>query len=240
MADFKPEIKKIFDKHREQLPSEPSRVHGEIFDKDIEEWQRDFDLMKRYLIDIRDSIDEDNVEELKQDIANKLAISSLDRVGPKDWWWTPANGLVTDTLEEVQRKLEKMTAGSTRGWPRKLRLAWNVLAELIYLAIVLGLFSVASSEFEIVVFAALVLIYNSVVFVGAGISMGVAYVTHNLEAVYGELGRALRLKVPISRTDEGKKLIDDLTVPNLIHYVSIGIGNLIAMWHLIAAILRHL
>jgi len=169
MADFKSEIKKILDKHREQLPLEPSRVRGEIFDKDIEEWQRDFDLMNRYLIDIHDSIDEDDVEELKQDIANKLAISSMDRVGRKDWWWTPANGLVTGTLKEVQRTLEKMTAGNTRGWPRKLRLARKVLAELIYLAIVLGLFSVASSEFEIVVFAALVLIYNSVLFVGAGI-----------------------------------------------------------------------
>ena len=125
--------------------------------------------MNRYLIDIHDSIDEDDVEELKQDIANKLAISSMDRVGRKDWWWTPANGLVTGTLKEVQRTLEKMTAGNTRGWPRKLRLAWKVLAELIYLAIVLGVFSVASSEFEIVVFAALVLIYNSVLFVGAGI-----------------------------------------------------------------------
>jgi hypothetical protein len=240
MADFKPEIKKILDKHREQLPSEPSRIHGEVFDKDIEEWQREFDLMNRYLIDFRDSIDEDNVEELKQDIANKLAISSLDRVGQKEWWWKPANGLVTDTLEEVQRTLEKMTAGNARKWPRKLQLARKVLAELIYLAIVVGLFFVASSDFETVVLAALVLIYNSLVFVTAGVGMGVVYLTHNLEAVYGELGRTLRLKVPISRTEEGKKLIEDLTVPNLIHYVSIGIGSIIALWHLVTAILRHL
>ena len=140
MADFKPEIKKILDKNKDRFALEPSSLDDEFDKREREDRARDFYLMNRYLIEGRDSIDEDDAEQLKKDIADKLAVSSLDRVGRNDWWWKPANGSVTGTLEEVQRALEKMTASNTRKWTRKLRLAWKVIAELIYLVIVLALF----------------------------------------------------------------------------------------------------
>ena len=120
---------------------------------------------------------------------------------------------------------------------QKFRWIWWILVELIYLAIVLGLFSVASSKFETVTVAALVLIYNKVAEIFAATALSFTYLAHTAEVIYWEFGRTLRLKVPISRLTEAREALGDLPIPNLIHKISIGIGSLIALWHLVVAFL---
>ncbi|MGA7640082.1 MAG: hypothetical protein WCB00_24330 [Candidatus Acidiferrales bacterium] len=234
MTDFKPEIRKILDKHRDRFVLKPLSFPNERMEQARLERERDFDLMTHFLTR---SMDEDDVEEFKQNIADKLAYDSLPRIGD-NWWWTPPSDLVASTLRDVKRTLERSTEKKARNWFRKVRWMWWVLRELIYLGIVLSLFSVASSRFETVTVAALVLIYSQVAFVGSAIGMSVVYLAHTAEVIYWEFGRTLRLKVPISRLTEARKLVDDLSIPNLIHNISIGIGSLIALWHLVIALLR--
>jgi len=85
--------------------------------------------------------------------------------------------------------------------------------------------------------AALVLIYNKVVLIGSGVAIFFVYLAHTAELIYWEFGRTLRLKVPISRLTEAKKALGDLPVPSLIRNFSIGIGSLIAVWHLVVVLL---
>ena len=197
------------------------------------EREQEFDSMTHFLTR---AMEQEGVEELKQLITDKLAYDSLPRVG-SDWWSTPASELVASTLRDVQRILERSTEKKTRNWFRKFRWMWWVFVELVYLAIIFGLFSVASSRFESVVIAVLILIYNRVAGVGLGVFWSVAHLNHAVELIRWEFGRALRLKVPVGPVTEAKKAIGDLAVPNFIHLISIGIGSLIALWHLVIALL---
>ena len=101
---------------------------------------------------------------------------------------------------------------------------WWVFVELVYLAIVFGLFSVATSKFETVVFAALVLIYNRVAGVGIAAAWSFAYLAHAAELIHWKFGRMLGLKVAIAPLTEAKKAVGDLSIPNFIRLISIGIG----------------
>ena len=91
MTDFKPAIKKILDEHENSFRAKATFATSE---KERREAEGDFYLMSVFLRvdkDSSDSIDEDAVEELKKNIANKLALSSLQRIARNDWWETPAN-----------------------------------------------------------------------------------------------------------------------------------------------------
>ena len=86
------------------------------------------------------AIENDDTEEMKGLIAEKLALSSSQRAGRNDWWWSPADDLVASTLREVQWTLEKTTEKKPKDKSHKFRGVWWVLRELIYLAIVVSLF----------------------------------------------------------------------------------------------------
>jgi hypothetical protein len=234
VTDLAAEIKKILDKHESHFRLKPLSFPNDEFEKDRLEREREFHLMTTFLTA---SVDDDDIEELKQNIANKLALNSLQRIGRYDWWWSPASDLVASTLREVQRTLEKATKKKIGDRLHKFRWMWWVLRELIYLAIVVSLFSVASSKFETVVVAALVLIYSRVALVGTGILVSFVHLAYTAELIYWEFGRTLRLKVPISRLTDAKKALGDLPIPSFIRNISIGIGSLIAVWHLVIAVL---
>ena len=66
--------------------------------------------------------------------------------------------------------------------------AWCILTEMIYLAIVVAVFSAATSQFETVVFSALVMIYNVVSSRISGIGLVTMYLMYQTEEAYGEIG----------------------------------------------------
>lgn len=237
MTDLKSEIKKILDKHESSFRLSPSSSFLTAeFEKSRKERERDFYLMTVHLTEVYDSIDENAAEELKHNIANKLAYDSLPRIGG-NWWWSPASDLVASTLREVQRTLDKSSKKKPQNWTHWFRWPWRIFVELVYVVIVLGLFSVATSKFEVVVIAALVLIYNRVAGVGVGTVWSFAYLAHAAELSHWQFGRALRLQVPIAPLTDAKKAVDELLPQNILHVIAIGIGSLIALWHLAFALL---
>jgi len=239
-ANFSRQVSTIIEKFEREFRSREGSIakfEGEAeLERQRAEFERELWLMRAHLLEDRPSIDYDNGEELKEMLANKLAVSSPNKAHSSDWWWTPANPSIQEILGKVQRALEKETKSKAHPWRRGMYYAWSVLTELVYLAIVVGIFSVASSRFETVVFSALVMIYNAVSSRISGIGMGAIYLMYRLEDAYGEIGRALGLKVSVSPAREAAKQITKHGVGALIHNASIGIGSLIALWHLIAAI----
>jgi hypothetical protein len=237
VTDLKSEIKKILDEHESSFRlSPPSSFITDDFEKSRKERERDFYLMKVHLTEVYDSIDDDAVEELKQNIENKLAYDSLPRIGG-NWWWSPASDLVARTLRDVKRTLDKTSKKKTQHWHHKLRWPWRIFVELVYVAVVLGLFSVATSKFETIVVAALVLIYNRVAGVGLGTVWSFAYLAYATEMVHWQFGRALRLQVPIAPLTDAKKSVEGWLPQNILHLIAIGIGSLIALWHLAVVLL---
>jgi len=247
-ASFSRQVSAIIEKHEKQLlPHEPKREvfasdeayaeRREEYVREYEKCQRELWLMRHHLLDDRPSIDLDNGEELKEMIASKLAVSLPNKAHSSDWWWTPADRSIQGILREVQRSLEKETKSKAQLWRRGMFYAWSVLAELIYLAIVVGVFSAATSKFETVVFSALVMVYNCVAYTASAIYRGVYSLMWRAERTYGEIGRALRLKVPASPAREAETALSESRVAFMIHAASITIGSLIALWHLVAAIL---
>ena len=161
----------------------------------------------------------------------------MNKVHSSDWWWTPADTSSRGILKEVQQALEKETASKVGISGRIFHYARLVLVELVYLGIVVALFSVARSRFETIVLAALVMIYNSVAYTGSAIYRGLYSLMWRAERAYGEVGRALGLKVPVSPAIEAEKALRESRVAFIIHVASISIGGLIALWHLVAAML---
>src|ERR1700722_7003755 len=193
--------------------------------------------MTVYLLGSGDSIDDEDAKDLRQNIEQKLAIGSLETVGSEDWWWTRPSYLVADTLHDVQRTIEKSLGKDDRQSFRQLRWVWWVFVEVVYLAIIGALFAQTSSKFETAVIAALVLIYNQVSGIGIGIGMIVSHLAQAAETIRWEFGHALKLKIPFAPVAEARKAIANTTGRNLLRMISLGIGSLIALWHLITAVL---
>jgi hypothetical protein len=84
------------------------------------------------------------------------------------------------------------------------------------------------------------MIYNTVSTRISCIDLGIVYLMQRLEEAYGQVGRALGLKVSVSPAREAGKQIGRSGIAALIHNVSIGVGSLIALWHLVTAILSSL
>jgi hypothetical protein len=246
-ANFSRQVSAIIDKYEKKfLPLELTRQvfdsdeayneHREEYKRELQRCQRELRLTRLYLLDDRPPIDDDDGEELKEMIANKLAVSLQNKAHPSDWWWTPADPSIQRILTEAQQSLEKETKSKAAPWRRGIFHAWSILSGLIYLAIVLGIFSAATSKFETMVFSSLVMIYNSVSISLSGVGLGGIYLLQRLEEAYGEIGRTLGLRVSVSPARKAAKQIARSSVGALIHTVSIGIGSLIALWHLVTAI----
>jgi hypothetical protein len=243
MPDLKASIEKIVAKHKHEfmLNEETAREHsGEDGVTFVKNLTREFDLMHLYLVECKESFDEYDAVQMIDQIKNKLAVSEThwQRVRPDEWWWLPAQPVVEKVLREVQRNLEKTTENNRQRWFRIMRYAWHVLVELVYLTIVWGVFTAANSKFEEIVFAVLVLIYNSVASVGPAVGMGIVQLLYSNAAAHGEIMRSLNTKASVNDVNEAAKTVSNLTVEVLIHNVSIGIGTLIALWHLVTAIVR--
>ena len=241
MPDLKTDIEKIVAKHKREfmLNEETAREHsGEDGVKFVKNLKREFDLMHLHLVECKESIDEYDAVQMIDQIKNKLAVSETrwQRVRPNEWWWLPTQPVVEKVLREVQRNLERATENKRKRWLRILSFVWHVLIELMYLAIVWG--AVYCRKFEDIVFAVLVLIYNSAGSVGSALGMGKVQLLYSNAVAHGEIMRSLNTKASVTDVDEAAKTISNLTVKGVIHNVSIGIGTLIALWHLVTAIVR--
>jgi hypothetical protein len=248
-AKFTREFSAIIEEHEEKLLRRIHKPKREVFSSDeayeqhLEAYTRAYENCERELSQIRfhliesRPIDQDDSEELKEMIANKLAVSSMNRAHSSDWWWTPADDSLQNILRELQRTIEGETISKVQTSGSMFHYARLALAELVYLGIVVALFSVARSRFEASVFAALVMIYNSVLYTGSVIYRGAHSIMWRTEKAYGEIGRALRLKIPVSPVKEAEKAIRESSVAFMIHVGSITIASLIALWHLVAAML---
>ena len=242
-------VTEIIDRYEKRiLPKKPPRERFrseeiyqeriENFEQRYEECQREVSLLRAHLLEDRPSIEYDRGEELKNDIATKLAISAVDLAQLSDWWWTPADDSVRQVLAEVQRALDKETRSKFQSWRTGLSYVWSVLVELIYLILVVALFSAATSKFETLVFSVLVMIYNAVTSRLSGIGVGLSYLLYRGEETHGEIGRALKLKVPVAPSVEVAKQIRKSTVMAAIHQAAVGIGSLIALWHLFVTLVE--
>jgi hypothetical protein len=243
MPDLKADVEKIVAKHKHEfmLNEETAREYsGEDGVRFVKNLRREFDLMHLHLVECKESFDDYDAVQMIDQIRNKLAVSETRwrRVRPDEWWWLPAQPVVEKVLREVQRNLEKATEKKRQRWFRILRYARHVLVELVYVTIVWGVFTAANSKFEEIVFAVLVMIYNSVGSVGSALGMGVVQLLYSNAAAHGEFMRSLNAKASVTEVNEAAKTVSVLTVEVLIHNVSIGIGTLIALWHLVTAIVR--
>jgi len=201
------------------------------------EFEREIWLLRVHLVEERPSIEYDNGDELKELISNKLAMSATIRSHHSEWWWRPATFGVQEVLEKVRRALDKETESKSKSWRKRIGYAWSALEEIAYLALVFGMFFVATSKFETIVFASLVLIYNTTTVAVGGVGLVSLTLMYRIEENLGQIGRALKLKMPVGPANEAARQLTKTATTVLIHNISIGVGGLIAIWHLVAAIL---
>jgi hypothetical protein len=209
----------------------------EDYEEETKRRKREVWLLRSNLLDDRSSIDYDNGQELKEMIANKLAVSVPSKVTALEWWWQPGDHKVQEILREVQRALEQETKKGPSTWRKALSYAWTFLWELTYLLVVIGIFSVANSKFETVVFATLVIIYNAIATRIGGIGFMALYLISRFEEGYGEIGRALGHRVPVALSREAAGQLSRSGINLLIQSISVGIGSLVAFYHLVIAII---
>ncbi len=214
-----------------------ARLEGEEgLERQRAKFERELWLLRVHLVEERPSIEYDNGDELKELISNKLAMSATIRSNGSEWWWTPAPFEFREILQKVKRTLEKETESKSKSWRKGFGYAWSALEEIIYLALVLGVFSVATSKFETVVLAILVLIYNASTLAVRGVGVVSLTLMYRIEENLGQVGRALKLKMPVGPADLAAQQLTKTATTSLIHSISIGIGSLIALWHLVTTI----
>ena len=96
-ANFSREVSAIIDKYEKNilLPLEPTRqtfssdaayaAHREEYERELQRCKREVWLTRIYLLGDRPPIDDDDGEELREMIANKLAVSLQNKAHPSDW-----------------------------------------------------------------------------------------------------------------------------------------------------------
>jgi hypothetical protein len=207
MVDLKPEIEKVLDKRKAdfELSEEiAERLEGEEGLERVRDLRKQFWLVRTYLVENKDSIEGDEADELRELVANKLAVGSK-AASIDDWWWTQPSPSVERLLREVHRVLEKGTAKKKWLWLSVLRYTWKIFLEVVYVVVVLAVFSIATTKFETVVIAILVLIYNRAKGIGTGIGISFSYLAAVMERMYGDIGRSMKLKIPILPEKEPTK-----------------------------------
>lgn len=170
-------------------------------------------------------LDDDSMgstREFRQRIDSKLALKQ-EKARENDFWWTPpafetTERLLADILKVVDKELAQP--------PKKLVLpyVWQVVKDLIYLAVIVGLLLSAHSQFELRVLAVLILIHSTVSYSIIYAVQATSALAKGLDGELGRIGRALRLTWLKPQDADPRK--DD--IKTLIHTVSIGIGTLCA------------
>jgi hypothetical protein len=181
-----------------------------------------------------ETIGKDEAEDLKDSIDSKLAVGAKI-AAEGDWWWKPARPSTERVLQDVQRVLRKTL--KEHWWRAALRYLWRVFVEIIYLMLVIGAFSVASTKVEILVIGILVLIYNAAS-VGAGLtSFTFCYFVAGMHKVYGDIGRSLKLRIPTAPEKDAEKTLNTASVNMMIHNLSVALGSLFARWKVVNVVL---
>jgi hypothetical protein len=236
MINVRPEIEKVLAKHEKDFMLDEGsarRLEGESGVQRVKELRKDFELLRAHLVGNSEGIDRDEAEELKDQIDGKLAVGAK-LIGENDWWWKPAEFSSEQVLKDVERVLRKTL--KERWWRAALRYLWRVFVEIIYLTLVIGAFSVASTKFEIVVVGILVLIYNAASVSASLTSFTFCYFVVGMHKVYGDIGRSLRLKIPIAPEKDAEKTLNIASVNLMIHNISLGLGSFVALWKLVNAV----
>jgi hypothetical protein len=235
--DLKAEIEKIFEQHRrhffssEEYLSEFGTQEVLQLAKDLRE---EFGYLHRNIFNNRENIGKDEADDLNILIADKLAIGA-NTVGKYDWWWKPAIPASQQLLREVQRLLEK-AAPKKIAWPKWLGYGWKVVLQLVYLGLVLSVISIASTKFETIALSVLVLTYNAAKSVHIGIGFSLAYQMAALQTAYGEIGRALNLKISTLPEKETKDGMQRSLIYSFIQGIPLSLGSLWAIWKIVDAV----
>jgi hypothetical protein len=237
MINLRPEIEKVLAKHEKDFMLNED-IAERFSDEDgvrlVQELRQEFWQIRAHLVEnTEETIGKDEAEDLKGLIDSKLAVGAK-MAAEGDWWWKPARPATERVLQDVERVLRKTL--KERWWRAALRYLWRVFVEIIYLILVIGAFSVTSTKFEIVVVGILVLIYNAAS-VGAGLtSFTFCYFVAGMHKVYGDIGRSLRLRIPIAPEKDAEKTLNTASVNMMIHNLSLGIGSFVAFWKLVNAV----
>ncbi len=238
LVDLKPEIENLWKKHErhflfdEVLADDPPGEKGTPFTR---ESRQQYWLIHSHLLSDVEVLDAEETEELRNKIANKLAVGAKT-AGEKDWWWSAPTPAVEDFLRDVQRLLDRAAPNKKERWKLWLRYSWQVITELIYLGLVVSALSVARTKFETVALAILVLTYNAATSTRSGVGFTLAYVMAALQQAYGEIGRSMRLRIPIGPEREAEKTVTKAGITLFIHGASIGLGSLFAIWEIVDAV----
>jgi hypothetical protein len=237
MINLRPEIEKILAEHEKNFMLDEEiakRFSNEDGVRLVQELRQEFWQIRAHLVENTGvTIDKDEAEDLKDSIDSKLAVGAKI-AAEGDWWWKPAGPACEAVLKDVERVLRKTL--KERWWRAALRYLWRVLVEIIYLILVIGAFSVTSSKFEIVVVGILVLIYNAAS-VGASLtSFTFCYFVAGMQKVYGDIGRSLKLRIPMAPEKGAEKTLNTASVNLMIHNVSLGLGSFVALWKFVNAV----
>jgi hypothetical protein len=233
MINLRPEIEKILAKHEKDfmLKEIPERFSDEDGVRLVQELRQEFWQIRAHLVENTEAtIGKDEAEDLKGLIDSKLAVGAKI-AAEADWWWEPARPSTERVLQDVERVLRKTL--KERWWRAALRYLWRVFVEIIYLILVIGAFSVATTKFEIIVVGILVLIYNAVRVSSGWISFTFCYFVLGLHKVYGDIGRSLKLRIPMAPEKDAEKTLNTASVNMMIHNVSVALGSLFALWKIV-------
>lgn len=236
MVDLRPEIEKVLAKHEKDFMLD-EKIAERFSDEDgaqlVHDLRHEFWLLRAHLVENTEEIGKDEAEDLKGLIETKLAIGAK-MAAEDEWWWKPARPSTERVLQDVERLLRKTL--KERPWRAGLKYLWRVFVELIYLVLVIGAFSVASTKFEIVVVGMLVLIYNAASVSTGWISFTFCYFVAGMRKVYGDIGRSLKLRIPIAPEKNAEKTLNTASVNLMIHNVSLGLGSFVALWKVVNAV----
>ncbi len=177
-------------------------------------------------------LDDDSMEslrELRQRIDSKIALKR-EKTRENDFWWTPP---AFETTERLLADILKVVDKELAPPPKKLVLpyVWQVVKDLLYLAVIVGLLLSAHSQFELRILAILILIYSNLTYSIIYAVQTTMAVAKGLDAELGRIGRALRLMWLKPQDVDSRK--DDIITA--IHTVSIAIGMLCATVGVIAS-----
>jgi hypothetical protein len=233
-----PEIEKILAKHKAELKVDPKEIEN-LTPEQMKQVSHDVGyqmyLLEANLVRHNRSINEDQARQLRLLIEDKLALGRRT-AAEDDWWWTPAKSLTRAVLLDVDEVLKKAVKDK-KHWIEGIIYPWCGFLNLVYLWVVLSCFSISTTKFETVVMGMLVLTYNTVRSARGWIFVNQSAHDKMLWRIYGDVGRALRLKITVEPERDADKAMQQKSMVSLIDTIGLFIGTLIALWKIGSAAL---